>query len=158
MEQKNMDNVEVSDSDPIGLTDLQIYGINGSVVRLLSKVRKYTILTQIQMELVNKSHQIQPIMREIYQFDEIKMVMEIREEFDMFHVYTTDKCVCRNVDVIRDKFDNAISFVTTNMGGLKGGIMDKEYSEILDTFADMLQQIATTISQKSIFDEQFKIS
>ena len=88
-----MDSVSVSEDKNSGMTDLQVYGINSTVVRLLSKVRKYTILTQIQMSLTNKPQQIQPIMREIYQFEETKMIMDIREEFDMFYVYTRDKMV-----------------------------------------------------------------
>jgi len=38
-----MDSVSVSEDKNSGMTDLQIYGINATVVRLLSKVRKYTI-------------------------------------------------------------------------------------------------------------------
>ena len=104
-ETDNTDTIKVSEDTEIGMTDLQIYGINAAVVKLLSKLRKYTILTQIQMELVNKSHQIQPLMREIYQFEETKMIMDIREEFDMFYVYTKDKYVIKNVEALRENFE-----------------------------------------------------
>lgn len=153
----NLNNVSVSEEKDDGLTDLQLYGIHTSVVKLLSKIRKYSILIQIQMDLLNKSHQIQPIMREIYQFEETKMIMDIREEFDMFYVFTKDKIVVKNVEIIRNKFEQAINFVTTNMQTVES-ILDKNYLEILDTFADRLKLITNDISSKSIFDEHFKLS
>jgi hypothetical protein len=151
----NMGDVSVTEENG-GMTDLQIYGINGSIVKLLSKMRKYAILTQIQMELVNKPHNIQPIMREIYQFEETKMIMEIREEFDTFYVYTKDTIVLKNVEMLREKFEQSISFITSNMQQLNS-ILDKEYIEILDTFTDNLQQLSTAVASKSIFDEHFTV-
>lgn len=158
MSENAMESVGVKSVDKeAGLTDLQVYGINASVVKLLSKVRKYTILSQIQMELVHKSHQIQPLMREIYQFEETKMIMEIREEFDMFYVYTKDKTIMKNVEMLREKFEHAIGFVTSNMGGIES-VLDKNYLEILDTFLDKLRLLSNDIASKSIFDEHFKLS
>lgn len=155
-EKLDLDNVAVGTHDDKGLTDLQIYGINGTVVRLLSKVRKYTILTQIQIGLLQKPPQIQPLMREIYQFEETQMIMDIREEFDMFYVYTRDKHVIRNAELLRDRFEQAISYVTSNMQTITS-VLDKGFVEILDTFSDQLQVLSASIATKSIFDEHFKI-
>lgn len=155
-ENLNLDNVAVTQHDDKGLTDLQIYGINSTVVRLLSKVRKYTILTQIQMSLLQKPQQIQPIMREIYQYEETQMIMDIREEFDMFYVYTRDKHVIHNAEMLRERFEQAISYVTSNMQNVTS-VLDKSFVEILDTFSDQLQVLSTSIATKSIFDEHFKI-
>lgn len=157
IQNQKTDNVEVSENMEEGFTELQLYGINSTVVNLLSKLRKYTILTQVQMELVNKSHQIQPMMREIYQFEEIKMVMDIRKEFDMFYVYANkNKYILKNSEILREKFEQAVGFITSNMQNVKS-VIDNDYVEILDTFADRLQQISTTVATKSIFDEHFKI-
>lgn len=152
----NLDSVAVTEEKNVGLTDLQIYGINSTVVRLLSKVRKYTILTQIHMNLANKPQQIQPIMRELYQFEETKMIMDIREEFDMFYVYTRDKTVVRNAEMLRERFEQAIAYVTTSMQSVTS-VLDKNFNEILDTFTDQLQTLSSNIASKSIFDEHFKI-
>ncbi len=152
----DLSTVGVGTIDDKGLTDLQIYGINTTVVRLLSKVRKYTILTQIQMGLLQKPQQIQPIMREIYQYEETQMIMDIREEFDMFYVYTRDKHVIHNAEILRERFEQAISYVTTNMQTVKS-VLDKGFVEILDTFCDQLQILSSSIASKSIFDENFKI-
>ena len=152
----NMDSVAVTEEKESGLTDLQIYGINATVVRLLSKVRKYTILTQIHMNLSNKPQQIQPMMREIYQFEETKMIMDIREEFDMFYVYTRDKTVVRNAEMLRERFEQSIAYVTTSMQSVTS-VLDKNFNEILDTFTDQLQTLSSNIASKSIFDEHFKI-
>lgn len=153
----NMNDVEVTEDIEQGMTDLQLYGINSTVIRLLSKIRKYTILTQIQMELVKKPHNIQPIMREIYQFEETKMIMDIREEFDMFYVYTKDKIVILNAESLREKFELTISFITSNMQNVES-VLDKNFIEIMDSFSDQLGQLSTTIATKSIFDEHFKIN
>lgn len=153
----NLDQVSVTDSKESAMTDLQIYGISSVVVRLLSKLRKYTILTKIQIELIHKPHQVQPVMREIYQFEETKMVMDIREEFDMFYVYGRDEIVNKNAEMLRENFEQSISFVTTNMMKIDGNTLGKEYAEILDSFADKLQQISTTLASKSIFDENYKL-
>jgi hypothetical protein len=155
-EEVNMETVAVTEEKEQGLSDLQIYGINATVVRLLSKVRKYTILTQVHMNLSNKPQQIQPMMREIYQFEETKMIMDIREEFDMFYVYTRDKFVIRNAEMLREKFEQSITFVTTNMQTVNS-VLDKNFNEILDTFTDQLQVLSANIASKSIFDEHFKI-
>ncbi len=155
-EKLNLDEVAVGQHEDKGLTDLQIYGINSTVVRLLSKVRKYTILTQIQMGLLQKPPQIQPIMREIYQFEETQMIMDIREEFDMFYVYTRDKHVIHNAEMLREKFEQSIAYVTSNMQTVKS-VLDKSFVEILDTFSDQLQILSASIASKSIFDEHFKI-
>ncbi len=157
MADNNLNNISVTEEKDNNLTDLQIYGIHTTVIKLLSKIRKYSILIQIQMDLLNKSHQIQPIMREIYQFEETKMIMDIREEFDMFHVFTKDKIVVKNAETLRSKFEQAINFVTTNMQTVDS-ILDKNYLEILDTFADRLKLITNDIASKSIFDEHFKLS
>lgn len=157
-EQNNLDDIKVTENREDYLTDIQLYGINTAVVNLLSALRKYTILTQVQMELVNKSHNIQPLMREIYQFEEIKMVMDIRKEFDMFYVYANkNKWVLKNSETLRKKFEQAITYITTNMQKINS-VLDNSYTEILDTFCDMLQQISTNVASKSIFDEHFKIS
>jgi len=153
----NMDDVKISEKKEVGMTDLQIYGIKSTVITLLSKVRKYTLLTQIQMDLIKKSHQVQPIMREIYQFEETKMIMDIRADYDMFYVYATDKIVMKNVEMLREFFEQSIGFITTNMQTVNS-ILDKNYAEILDTFIDKLQHLSTNIATKSIFDEHFKIS
>lgn len=150
-------NIAISEEKDNNLTDLQVYGINTSIVKLLSKIRKYTILIQLQMDLLSKSHTIQPIMREIYQFEETKMIMDIREEFDMFYVFTKDKIIMKNIELLREKFEYAINFVTTNMQSVES-ILDKNYIEVLDTFADKLKLITDDIASKSIFDEHFKLS
>jgi len=146
-EEIDLNDVEVTEVDETGLTDLQLYGLNATSVRLLSKIRQYIVLTQIQIDLVDKSHSIQPIMREIYQFEETKTIMSIREEFDMFRVYTSDKIVTLNVNQIRERFEQSISFVTSNMQAVNS-VYDKGYVQILDTFADKLQQVALTITSK----------
>lgn len=153
----DLNNVAVTEEKSDGMSDIQIYGINAAVVRLLSKVRKYTILTQIQMSLTHKPQQIQPIMREIYQFEETKMIMDIREEFDMFYVYTRDKSVIKNTEMLREKFEQAITYVTENMQNVNS-VLDTSFIEILDTFTDKLQVLSNNIATKSIFDEHFKIS
>lgn len=158
MNEENLDlnEVEVTEENKLenSLTELQIYGVNTNTVRLLSKIRQYIVLTQIQMDLIGKSHSIQPIMREIYQFEETKMIMSIREEFDMFRAYTTDHIVLKNVNSIREKFEFAISFVTGNMQNVES-VHDKNYVQILDTFADKLQNIASILTKKSVLNENF---
>lgn len=150
------DSVNVTAEPRLDMTDLQVYGINSTIVRLLSKLRQYTLLSQVQMNLFNKPQSVQPVMREIYQFEELKVVMTLREEFDMFGVYTKDVIVMRNVDKLREKFEQAVSYLTTNMTENKG-VHNQAHIEILDTFADNLQQLSETVATKSIFDEHFTI-
>lgn len=157
MDHLNMDNVAVQEEVETGLTDLQEYGISGILVTMLSNIRKYIILTQIQMELQNKSHQIQPIMREIYQFNETEKIMDIRANLDMVFVYTKDPVILNNFQMIRDKFENAISFLTNSMQKVTS-VLDKNYIEILDEFTDKLQSLATDLATKSIYDTHYKIS
>lgn len=150
----NLDSVSVTEQTETELTELHMFGINSTTIRLLSKLRKYIVLTQIQMDLVEKSHAVQPIMREFYQFEETKMIMEIREEFDMFRVFTSDKLVIKNLNSIRENFEQAISFVTHHMQAVES-VFDKNYVEILETFADRLQQINNKLTTKSILNENF---
>lgn len=160
MTDKNIvnDAVEISEKNEESFTELQLYGINETVVNLLSKLRKYTILSQVQMELVKKSHNVQPLMREIYQFEEIKMIMDIRKDFDMFYVYASkSKNVLKNSELLREKFEQAVGFITQNMQKIDS-VLNTDYVEILDTFADRLQQISTSVATKSIFDEHFSVS
>lgn len=152
-----MEDVNVTEENEHKLSEAQIHGINSCVIKLISRVKQYTILTAIQMELVKKSHLVQPIMREFYQYEETKMVTEIREVLDMFYVYAAhDKIVMKNVGIIREKFEYAIGFVTNNMQRVSS-VMDKDYMEILDSFADMLSTLIKHISSKPIFDAGFKI-
>ncbi len=157
--QYSMDDINVTDDSNVSesMTDLQVYGINKIIVTLLSNIRKYTILSQIQLELKNKPNQIHPIMREIYQFREMEMIMDIRANFDTFYVYTKDKIVIKNVENLREKFEYAINFLTTNMQSVES-VLDKNYVEILDTFSDRLKLLANDVATKSIFDEHFKLS
>ncbi len=155
----NMNDVQIGEEtkEKDNLTDLQMYGISGAVVTLLGLIRKYTILSQIQKDLQQKPGQIQPMMREIYQFEETKMIMDIRTQFDMVYVYTLDTVIVNNFQIIRDSFENAIAYLTSNMQQVDS-VMDKNYIEILDEFSDKLQAISTTISTKSIYESNFKMS
>ena len=59
--------------------------------------------------------------------------------------------------LFREKFEQAIGFVTSNMGGIES-VLDKNYIEILDTFLDKLKILSNDVASKSIFDEHFKLS
>ena len=153
----NMDNVQVGEEEKESLTDLQVYGVSGTIVTLLGMIKKYTILSQIQKDLSQKAPQAQPVMREFYQFEETKMIMDIRTQFDMVYVYTRDPIVVNNFQMIRDSFENAIAYLTGNMQEVTS-ILDQNYSEILDEFSDKLKVISDTITRKSIFDDHFKMN
>jgi len=153
----NMDNVKVSQETDTGLTDLQMYGISSTIVSLLGAIKKYTILAQIQKDLQHKPPQAQPVMREFYQFEETKMIMDIRTQFDMVYVYTRDAIIVNNFQSLRDAFEQAIMFLTSGMQDVKS-VHDKNYSEILDEFSDKLKAIADSIAKKSIYDEHFTLS
>lgn len=155
-ENVNMEGVAVDENKQEQLTDLQEYGIASNLVTLLGNLRKYIILTQIQIELQNKSHQIQPIMREIYQFEETKMIMDIRTNLDTFYAYTNDKIIAHNVELIRTRFEQTINFLGENMIQVKS-VLDKNYIEILDEFSDKLKMLTDSLATKSIFDENFRI-
>ena len=152
---ENKEKIEVTEEKE-ALTDLQVYGVSTSIVTLIGLLKKYIMLTQIQNELQTKSTHIQPIMRELYQFEETKMIMDIRTQFDMVFVYTKDAIIITNYAKIREKFELAIKYLTSNMVDVKS-VLDKNYSEILDEFCDKLKFITDAISQKSIYDEQFTI-
>jgi len=97
--QVNMDDVAIGEEKD-ALTDIQVYGISSTVVILLGAIKKYTILSQIQKDLQQKPAQTQPIMRELYQYEETKMIMDIRTQFDMVYVYTNDKIISNNFQMI----------------------------------------------------------
>jgi len=155
-EKVNMDSVGVEENNKEPLTDLQEYNISGAVVRLLGDLRKYMLLTQIQIDLQQKSHQIQPIMRELYQYEETKLIMDIRTDMDMVYAFTKDKIVITNMESIRNKFENAINYLSNNMLNVKS-VLDKDYHEILDEFLDKLKMLSEDIAKKSIYDEHFKL-
>lgn len=146
-----MDDVNVSEINENSMTDLQIYGITSNVVHLLSNLRKYILLTQMQLDLVSKSYSLQPIMREIYQYREAELIMDIRANLDMVYVYTRDTIVLSNFDKIRNQFEMAVSYLGEHISKVHS-ITDKNYSEILDEFMEKLQSIATTIATKNIFE------
>lgn len=146
-----MDDVNVSEINENSMTDLQIYGITSNVVHLLSNLRKYILLTQMQLDLVSKSYSLQPIMREIYQYREAELIMDIRANLDMVYVYTRDTIVLSNFDKIRNQFEMAVSYLGEHISKVQS-ITDKNYSEILDEFMEKLQSIATTIATKNIFE------
>jgi len=152
----NMSDVSVGETKDEGLTDLQIYGISGTVVTLLGMIKKYSILAQIQKEILHKPPQSQHIMREIYQFEETKMIMDIRTQFDMVYVYTLDKTIVTNFQTLRDSFEQSVLFLTSNIQTVDS-FADKNYIEILDEFADKLQALADTIATKSIYEAGFKL-
>jgi len=157
MEAPDTSNVEVTEEKEHKLSEAQIHGINSSVISLISRLKQYTILTALQMELSKGPHQIQPIMREIYRFEETKLVTSVREAFDMFYVYANhDKIVMNNISTIREKFEQALAFITHHMQKVDSA-MDKNYMEVLDSFADMLSMLIKNIQAKPIFDEGFKI-
>ncbi len=151
----NMDNVGVEEEKE-QLTDLQVYGISTSVVNLIGLLKKYILLTQIQKELQTKPVQIQPIMRELYQYRETESIMDIRTQFDMVFVYTKDPIVVANYNKVRESFELAVNYLTSNMVKVES-VLDKNYGEILDEFCDKLKNITDAVSQRSIFDEQFKM-
>ena len=154
-EKINMDGVNVEENkEP--LTDLQEYNISSTVVKLLGDLRKYMLLTQVQIDLQKKPHQIQPIMREIYQYEEMKMIMDIRTDMDLVYAYTRDKIVITNMETIRNKFESAINYLSSNMMNVKS-VLDKSYSEILDEFLDKLKMLADDITTKSIYEENFRL-
>jgi len=155
-EKINTDNVNVSEEKE-QLTDLQLYGVSGAIVTLIGLLKKYTILAQIQADLQQKPPQAQPIMREIYQFEETKMIMDIRTQFDMVYVYTRDPIVVNNFTMIREAFEQAILFLTSNMQNVQS-VLEKNYVEILDEFSDKLKVITDNLISKSIYDEHFKLS
>ena len=152
----NMDNVKI-DEEKESLTDLQVYGVSKTVVTLLGLLKKYTILSQIQKDLSQKTPQAQPVMREFYQFEETKMIMDIRTQFDMVYVYTRDPIIVNNFQMLRDSFEAAITYLTGNMQDVTS-ILDKNYSEILDEFSDKLKVITDIITKRSIFDNNFKMN
>jgi hypothetical protein len=152
----NIGEVDITEEQNKQLTDLQVYGISTSIVNLIGQLKKYILLTQIQKELQAKPVQIQPIMREMYQYRETETIMDIRTQLDMVYVYTVDEIVVKNYTKIRESFELAINYLTSNMSQVKS-VLDKDYTEILDEFCDKLKEIADSVSQKSIFDEQFKI-
>lgn len=151
----NMDSVDVGEEKE-QLTDLQVYGISTSIVNLIGQFKKYILLTQIQKELQSKPTQIQPIMRELYQYRETETIMDIRTQLDMVYVYTVDPIVVANYTKIREAFELAINYLTTNMQGVSS-VLDKDYTEILDEFCDKLKDITDAVSKVSIFDDHFKI-
>ena len=154
-EKINMDGVNVEENkEP--LTDLQEYNISSTIVKLLGDLRKYMLLTQLQIDLQHKPHQVQPIMREVYQFEEMKLIMDIRTDLDMIYAYTKDNVIISNMDAIRDKFESAINYLTTNMMNVKS-VLDKNYIEILDEFLDKLKMLANDIATKSIYEESFRL-
>jgi len=154
-EKVNMEGVNVEENKE-ALTDLQEYNINGAVIKLLGDLRKYMILTQLQMDLQGKSHQIQPVMREMYQFEETKMIMDIRTDMDYVYGYTRDKIVITNMEKIRSKFEHAVNYLSSNMVEVSS-VLEKSFTEILDSFLDMLKMLTDDISTKSIYDENFKL-
>jgi hypothetical protein len=93
-------------------------------------------------------------MREIYQYSETQMIMDIREELDMYRVYASDRIVIKNVMHVREKFEQAISYVTENMQTVES-VIDKSYIEILDTFIDSLHQLTDKLTKKSILSDQY---
>lgn len=155
-ENVNMAGVSIDENNKEQLTDLQEYGINSAIIRLLGDLRKYMILTQMQMDLKQKSHQVQPIMREIHQYEEVKMIMDIRTDLDYIHGYTRDKIILTNMESIRTKFESAIHYLTSNMVNVKSPL-DKDFTEILDEFLDKLKMLTEDIATKSIYDEHFKL-
>jgi hypothetical protein len=64
--------------------------------------------------------------------------------------------VIGNAEKLREKFEMAIKFVTTNMQTVES-VVDKNFIEILDSFTDQLQILSSNIATKSIFDEHFRI-
>jgi hypothetical protein len=155
-ENVNMDGVKVEEGGREPLTDLQEYGISSTIVKLLGDLRKYLLLTQVQIDLQQKSHQIQPIMRELYQYEEMKLIMDIRTDMDTVYAYTRDKIVITNMEVIRNKFENNINFLASNMGQVKS-VLDKAYTDILDDFLEKMKKLTDDIATKSIYDEHFKL-
>jgi len=155
-EQVNMGSVDISENDE-QLTDLQVYGISTSVVNLIGQLKKYIMLTQIQRELQTKSVQIQPIMRELYQYRETESIMDIRTQLDMVFVFTSDKIIMANYAKIREAFELAIHYLTNNMIDVKS-VLDKDYIEILDEFCDKLKSLVDAISSKSIFEKSFSVN
>jgi len=150
------DNIRVEETPNNQLTDLQVYGISSSIVTLIGYLKKYILLTQMLQELKNKSLQIQSLMREIYQFKETELIMDIRSQFDMVYVYTRDKTIINNFMMIRERFEQSIDYLTSNMLKINN-IQDKNYNEILDEFCDKLKHLTDIVMTKSIFDENFKI-
>lgn len=155
-EQVNMSGVDVNEKDD-QLTDLQVYGISTSVVTVIGQLKKYILLTQIQRELQTKTVQVQPIMRELYQYRETETIMDIRTQFDMVYVFTADKTIIANFSKIRESFELAIHYLTNNMASVKS-VLDKDYIEILDEFCDKLKSLVDSISSKSIFEKSFSVS
>jgi len=155
-EQVNMGGVDVSEKEE-QLTDLQVYGISTSIVNLIGQLKKYIMLTQIQRELQTKSVQIQPIMRELYQYRETESIMDIRTQMDMVYVFTSDKIILANYTKIRESFELAIHYLTNNMANVKS-VLDKDYIEILDEFCDKLKSLVDAISSKSIFEKGFTVT
>jgi len=154
-EQIKMDDVNVSEKEE-QLTDLQVYGISTSIVNLIGQLKKYILLTQIQRELQSKTVQVQPIMRELYQYRETETIMDIRTQLDMVFVFTTDKTILDNYSKIRKDFELAIHYLTNNMADVKS-VLDEDYVEILDEFCDKLKRIVDVISSKSIFEKSFSL-
>jgi len=155
-EQIKMDGVNVSENQEEQLTDLQVYGISTSIVNLIGQLKKYIMLTQIQRELQTKTVQVQPIMRELYQYRETETIMDIRTQLDMVFVFTNDKVILENYTKIREAFELAIHYLTNNMANVKS-VLDKDYTEILDEFCDKLKILVDSISARSIFEKGFTV-
>lgn len=154
-ENVNMDGVQVDEGkEPI--TDLQEYNINTAIVKLLGDLRKYMLLTQVQIDLQQKSHQIQPIMRELYQYEEMKLIMDIRTDMDMVYGYTRDKIVITNMESVRSKFEDAINYLSNSMVQVQS-VLDKNYVEILDEFLDKIKMLTDDIARKSIYEDTFRL-
>lgn len=155
-EKVSMGEVDVSENDE-QLTDLQVYGISTSVVNLIGQLKKYILLTQIQRELQTKSIQVQPVMRELYQYRETETIMDVRTQLDMVFVFTADKTILANYTKIRESFEMSIHYLTNNMANVKS-VLDKDYVEILDEFCDKLKSLVDAISSRSIFDKSFSVN
>jgi len=155
MEKKeNLEDVSVSSKDNT-MTELQVYGITGTIVQLLNYLKKYIMLTQLQIDLVQKNYQVRNILKELYMYEETKLVMDIRSQLDMVYVYTTDDIVVENFQRIRNKFEDALSYLTSNMleQGKEGNLKDEDYISILEPFMNKLKRITEEISSKPIFEK-----
>jgi hypothetical protein len=153
--QKN-EKVEVTHKEPYEFSELEVNGINSTIIHMIGLLKKYILLIQVQKELKTKPMQAQPVMRELYQYEEMKLIMDIRTMFDMVYAYTKNKQVITNFDKVRNSFEDAIYFITENMNKIKN-IYDKNYEELLEEFSDKLRFIVETLTSVSIFKEEFQI-
>jgi len=147
----DLNDVKVETNNQNEMTAIQITGISSTVIDLINLLKQYYMLVKIQIDLKKKDFQFKELLRDYYQFEEMKLVSSIRANFDKFYVYIYGHNVNTNIEKIRTQFEDGITFLVEFV--TKHNKLDDEYYKTLDGFADKLELIIDKLSKKSIYDE-----